>query len=357
MGFYKTIIGLVGLCAALFSIIMFSIGNSGTSADYAVLAVLLCLSAILMFAGQKRFKRKGPDGFINKMAQSRLARKTKNEEEHKRNEERKREERLKRAEERKRQEELKQEEQLKRAEEERKRKEDLQRKESSITYDSDDANGTTVNADKSTQMEDASQKGEKIRKLAKYRVDHPSLNLLSDEICYYQGKAKSYHEKNVVVGRRRSGAGVSFRVAKGVSVHTGGGGSENIRSQVGESYDGMFFLTNKRVVLTAMKYGFDLPLSKITSINADPKHGFMFFSAGKAFTVLTKDYRKIASIMALIDVEEDTPKIAKPSKRVESSASKKDNYAEELRELKVLLDEGVLTQEEYAAKKKQILGI
>ena len=64
----------------------------------------------------------------------------------------------------------------------------------------------------------------------------PSISLLENEVCYYEEKAKAYHEKNVVTGRTGAGAGVSFRVAKGVSMRTGGGASQVVRGNVSEVF-------------------------------------------------------------------------------------------------------------------------
>lgn len=190
---------------------------------------------------------------------------------------------------------------------------------------------------------------------AKYSLEsriivNPGIRLYDGEECYYKGEAQAYHEKNVVIGRKSSGAGVSYRVAKGLSVHGGGGGSENIRGQVGEKYDGIFYLTNKRVILNAMKYGFDIPIEKLDSANVDPKTGFVFFSEGKSYTVLTKEVHKISSIMSLIEVPDK--KTPEPQKQ-QSGRS----YTAELRELKSLLDDGAITEEEYNAKKAQLLNL
>ena len=186
--------------------------------------------------------------------------------------------------------------------------------------------------------------------LESHLIVNPGIRLYDGEECYYKGKAQAYHEKNVVIGRKSSGAGVSYRVAKGLSVHGGGGGSENIRGQVGEKYDGIFYLTNKRVILNAMKYGFDIPLEKLDSANVDPKTGFVFFSEGKSYTVLTKEVDKISSIMSLIEMPD---KKAQEPQKQQSGRS----YTAELRELKSLLDDGAITEEEYNAKKAQLLNL
>ena len=201
---------------------------------------------------------------------------------------------------------------------------------------------------KDGQLSNAPQS--KAELLETYYISNPGLRLRDGERCYYKGAAESYYEKNVVVGRRSSGSGASIRVAKGVSYHSGGSASENVRGQVGERYKGTFFLTNQRVVLSAMKFGFDLDLADIDSVNYDPKNGFMFFSDGKAYTVLSKETGKIERIFNLIEIPE------KPQEQPKQPVSPK-SYTDELKELKALLDDGAITQEEYDAKKAQLLGL
>lgn len=181
----------------------------------------------------------------------------------------------------------------------------------------------------------------------------PSISLLENEVCYYEEKAKAYHEKNVVTGRTGAGSGVSFRVAKGVSMRTGGGSSQVIRGNVSEVFDGTLYITNFRIVLLAPKYGFDLHISKITQL-LYKTNGFQVYLGSKCFSVLTDDIKTIQELVLFMNEY----KIFKDEKIInkKTKAPERQN-AEALREFKKLLDEGIITEEEFEAKKKQLLGI
>ena len=185
----------------------------------------------------------------------------------------------------------------------------------------------------------------------------PSISLLENEICFYQEKAKAYHEKNVVTGRTGTGAGISFRVAKGVSLRTGGGSSQVVRGNVSEEFDGTLYITNFRIVLLTPKYGFDLYISKITQL-LYKTNGFQVYSGSKCFSVLTDDIKAIQELILFMNehrVFKDEKIINKKKTKTTASANKQD--VEILREYKKLLDEGIITDDEFAAKKKQLLGL
>ena len=185
----------------------------------------------------------------------------------------------------------------------------------------------------------------------------PSISLLENEICFYQEKAKAYHEKNVVTGRTGTGAGISFRVAKGVSLRTGGGSSQVVRGNVSEEFDGTLYITNFRIVLLTPKYGFDLYISKITQL-LYKTNGFQVYSGSKCFSVLTDDIKAIQELILFLNehrVIKDEKIINKKKTKTTASANKQD--VEILREYKKLLDEGIITDDEFEAKKKQLLGL
>ena len=71
------------------------------------------------------------------------------------------------------------------------------------------------------------------------------------------------------VGRTGSGGGVSVRVAKGVSLRTGGGASQTVYNDVTDSFVGQVILTNRRVVFLAKQNGFDCKLDAISAITPE----------------------------------------------------------------------------------------
>ena len=105
---------------------------------------------------------------------------------------------------------------------------------------------------------------------------------------------------------------------------------------------------------TACKYGLISVAPFMVGVVLSNTHGFRFWSSVQ-FSV--QDFLIVVSpiIMACIVLEnvaqeQTTKMVKKPSK-----TAKSDNRIEELTKLKELLDTGVITQEEFDAKKKQIL--
>lgn len=196
-------------------------------------------------------------------------------------------------------------------------------------------------------------------KLQQLIVESPHISLNEGEVCYYCNTASAIHQKNVVTGRTSGGAGVSFRVAKGVSIRTGGGNSQVIRENVNEYFEGTLYITNIRIILLAPKYGFDLYISKITQL-LYKDFGLEIFSGSKCYQVLTADCDNIQELVELMNsqrVFKDEKWLKEQQKHITSTNSTTLNIKQELSDLKWLLDEGIITQEEFDAKKKQLLGL
>lgn len=86
------------------------------------------------------------------------------------------------------------------------------------------------------------------------------------EVAHFFAPARRYVTKKKAVGRTGSGGGVSVRVAKGVSVRSGGGASQTVYDDVTDAFDGLAVLTNRRIVFLAKQNGFDCKLSTISAI-------------------------------------------------------------------------------------------
>ena len=86
------------------------------------------------------------------------------------------------------------------------------------------------------------------------------------EVAHFFAPARRYITKKKAVGRTGSGGGVSVRVAKGVSVRSGGGASQTVYDDVTDAFDGLAVLTNRRIVFLAKQNGFDCKLSAISAI-------------------------------------------------------------------------------------------
>lgn len=187
-------------------------------------------------------------------------------------------------------------------------------------------------------------------KLSNLMVQNPSLTLKKEEVCFYQHQAIAYNEKNVVTGSKGRGAGASVRVAKGLSIRMGGGGSDVIRETIGEKFPGTFFITNMRIVLLATKFGFDIPIAKIQNIEQFA-NGIAVYSGAKCHRVIIDQPLNVVTILQLMNdaFSEQESSRTKNSTLKESSDT--------LRTLKGLFDDGIITQEEFNLKKKELLGL
>ena len=192
-------------------------------------------------------------------------------------------------------------------------------------------------------------------------IQNPPISLKKGEVCFYEGDAQAIHIKNVVVGSKSKGSGASIRVAKGLSFHTGGGGSKTIRKDVVERFNGNLYLTNMRIVLLTPKFGFDLPILKITQFSKR-SDGFIIYSGSNSYSVGSKDTSKIVSIINLMDQafdeqEQNVTQKSQSIKKSNSKASSQTDPYEEIKKLKELFDMGIITEDEFKAKKKKLLDI
>ena len=91
----------------------------------------------------------------------------------------------------------------------------------------------------------------------------------------------------------------------------------------------------------------DLPIDKISSVGTCiPKGITVETSSGKINFWLLVNREEV--YQAISDLTK---------KRQESSVEQQNNNIDDLKKLKDLLDNGVITQEEFDAKKKQLLGL
>lgn len=90
--------------------------------------------------------------------------------------------------------------------------------------------------------------------------------LTNGERCHYSEIVTYMKKKNVVVGYESGSSGVSIRVAKGVSYHTGGRKGAPIRDDVYEKYPGVLSITSKRVIFSGDKGTFDKNISSVSAV-------------------------------------------------------------------------------------------
>lgn len=124
---------------------------------------------------------------------------------------------------------------------------------------------------------------------------------------------------------------------------------------------GQLYVTDKRVHANIIKGWLSndessIPLNNITSVSINSKFVYASISITTSGNTITINDVPVAIAQEVKNVIEH---LKSQDKKEEYSAIKKDTFdlADEIRELKDLLDEGILTQDEFDAKKKQLLGI
>ena len=130
-------------------------------------------------------------------------------------------------------------------------------------------------------------------------ITNPNIVLKKGEICYYEGDAYSYKMKNIITHYERHGASSGIKIAKGISIGRSSGVSIPVRENIVEKYPAKFYITNKRIILTADKYGFELSVNKITSLK-NYSNAFDYYCGEKTYTVLTNDVKYIIRLCKLI---------------------------------------------------------
>lgn len=98
-------------------------------------------------------------------------------------------------------------------------------------------------------------------------TDSPVI-LKKNEEAYLSLPHITLSEARAVRVSRSTGSGASFRVAKGLRVHSGGGQSRSVSHDEIMAIDsGIFVITNKRLIFLGSKKSVNIDLKKILSIN------------------------------------------------------------------------------------------
>ena len=103
---------------------------------------------------------------------------------------------------------------------------------------------------------------------------HPQPN----EVLIYAAPAYTFKDKEQVVGYTGKSAGASVRVAKGLTVRTGGSGGKPIRSDVRKFNNGDLLITNQRVLFVGKDDTFDFKVEKIYTVKLLDTNSFVIQS-------------------------------------------------------------------------------
>lgn len=130
-------------------------------------------------------------------------------------------------------------------------------------------------------------------------IQGTNLNLATGENCCYMDKAYTFFDKTITTGYTGKRNGVSIRLAKGISYHTGDSGSQAIREKQRIIYNGVLYITTKRVIFTSEKDSFDKVFDKITSIH-ETQDGLIIQIGSKTHSIVTKTHKEFMKVFNLL---------------------------------------------------------
>ena len=130
-------------------------------------------------------------------------------------------------------------------------------------------------------------------------IQGTNLILSNDEKCCYADKAYTFKDKTVTTGYVGGHKGVSIRLMKGVSYHTGGSGSKAVRQTTRTTYNGVLYITNKRIIYTSQDDSFDKTFDKITSIN-ETKDGLIIQIGSQIYSIVVNTHREFMQVFNMV---------------------------------------------------------
>ena len=109
--------------------------------------------------------------------------------------------------------------------------------------------------------------------------------LSQGEYAVYYCAATRQETKTRVVGHTGGYTGASIRIAKGLSIRTGGSSSTPVYGDVSTHYDGELVVTNKRLIFLSEQKGFEVAYNKITAVTTY-SDGFSIQSGTHTYVLL-----------------------------------------------------------------------
>ena len=123
--------------------------------------------------------------------------------------------------------------------------------------------------------------------------------MTEDETAHFFAPARRYITKRKAIGRTGNGGGVSVRVAKGVSLRTGGGASQTVYDDVTDSFPGQVVLTDLRIVFLASQNGFDCKLNAISAITPEGDR-IMIQAGSKSYRLTVAQQGHFAKVLEMV---------------------------------------------------------
>lgn len=136
------------------------------------------------------------------------------------------------------------------------------------------------------------------KQLPKLKPDN--LILKKDEYCCFIGDAKTYKSKTITTGYVSNRQGGSVRITKGLSYHSGTGKSQVVREIQTTIYNGIIYITNKRVIYISQGGdNFDKPIEKLTYVD-ELQDGVMIQIGSKSYSIEMENHVLFMMIFNLV---------------------------------------------------------
>lgn len=110
-------------------------------------------------------------------------------------------------------------------------------------------------------------------------LDNETLKLTRGEVLHFQCEASYCKHKKEVIGYQAGSRGYSIRIMKGLSYRIGNSRGHNIKADVIEKTPGKIYLTNKKIVFTALTNSCTLKYDQI--VNLDAEDGLLMIQTDK----------------------------------------------------------------------------
>lgn len=130
-------------------------------------------------------------------------------------------------------------------------------------------------------------------------IKNTNLVLSNDEFCCFMDKAYTFEDKTITTGYTGKGNGISLKIAKGITYRTNGGNSKAIRETIRTTYDGILYITSKRVIFTSSKNSFDKPFEKITAIE-EMKDGLIIQIGSNTYSIILDTHNEFMKVFNLV---------------------------------------------------------
>ncbi|MBR1413672.1 MAG: TM2 domain-containing protein [Bacilli bacterium] len=130
-------------------------------------------------------------------------------------------------------------------------------------------------------------------------IQGTNLNLAVDETCCYVDKAYTFKDKIITTGYTGKSSGVNIRIMKGLSYRTGGGNSQAIRQNQRTTYNGILYITTRRIIYTSQNESFDKTFDKITSVQ-ETSNGIVIQIGSHTYTIITETHSEFMKVFKLV---------------------------------------------------------